>query len=399
MRRFVVAGLLLLFAVASRADGPRVTILSDAFGKDAVLHKDWGYSALVEWNGRRVLFDAGNHADHLIENARRLDVDLGHLDFAIVSHRHGDHTNGLARIVALNPGLTIYVPDDEHFGGPTPPVFFRQPDPSLPAHMRYFDGAVPAVVPHGTVLPPAKYVRVGESLDIAPGLRLVANLSPGPAFAETPEVSLIVGEEEGRTLIVGCSHPGIERILESANANAQPVALLVGGLHLVTASRPEVERIARALRDEWKVEKIAPGHCSGEQTFSALRESFGANQIYAGVGESFTPDVREPLVPIGRDVTPPRILERRDCSVPSGGVCLSLLSAEVVIETDGSVSEVTLTRAGGSAGGRRLSAREAAEIADEHCVAAVKLWKFRPATRNGIPVRVAWSVSIVAKCQ
>jgi 7,8-dihydropterin-6-yl-methyl-4-(beta-D-ribofuranosyl)aminobenzene 5'-phosphate synthase len=143
-------------------------------------------------------------------------------------------------------------------------------------------------VPHGTVLPPAKYVMIGEARDVAPGLRLVANLSPGPAFAETPEISLIVGEGDGRTLVAGCSHPGIERILESANAQQQRIALLVGGLHLVTAPTTEVRRLAHALRDEWKIGAIAAGHCTGEQTFSALREAFGVRSIYAGVGEKLT---------------------------------------------------------------------------------------------------------------
>jgi 7,8-dihydropterin-6-yl-methyl-4-(beta-D-ribofuranosyl)aminobenzene 5'-phosphate synthase len=285
MRRFILVAVLLLFAAPSRAGAPRITILSDAFAKNAALHRDWGFAALVEWDGRRILFDAGNHSGHLFSNARLLDVDLANLDFAIVSHRHGDHTNGLKRIIELNPGLTIYVPQDEHFGGVTPRAFFQQGDPSLPTHMRYFDGGVPEVEPHGTVLPPAKYVLVTGGLDIAPGIRLVANLSPGPAFAETPEISLIVGGDDVRTLIVGCSHPGIERILESADARTRRIQLLAGGLHLVTTPPAEVHRLSRALRDGWKIARVAPGHCTGEQTFSALREAFGADYVYAGVGE------------------------------------------------------------------------------------------------------------------
>jgi 7,8-dihydropterin-6-yl-methyl-4-(beta-D-ribofuranosyl)aminobenzene 5'-phosphate synthase len=291
MRSILVVLAVLALAGPAEGAGPRITILSDAFGKEARLHKDWGFAALIEWDGRRILFDTGNDAEHLVANARRLKVDLRRLDFAVVSHRHGDHTNGLARIIALNPGLTIYVPQDEHFGGPTPHVFFKQGDPSLPRHMRYFDGAVPDVVPHGSVLPPAKYVVVAEARDVAPGIRLVANLSPGPSFSETPEISLLIGDSDSRALIVGCSHPGIERILTSANAKEQRVHLLVGGFHLVTAAREEVRRIARAFDDEWKIARVAAGHCSGEQMFSALLETFGERAVFAGVGErvSVTP--------------------------------------------------------------------------------------------------------------
>lgn len=298
MRRLIMLVLLLSAAVASSAEQPRITILSDAFSRDAALHKDWGFSALVEWEGQRILFDAGNHSGHLLANAEHLKVDLGNLDFAVVSHRHGDHTNGLREIVALNPGLTIYVPQDEHFGGDTPRAFFRQGDPSLPAHMRYYDGVIPDAEPHGTLLPKAGYVLVGEARDLAPGLRLVANLSPGPAFTETPEISLIVGEGEERTLIVGCSHPGIERILESADARRRPLELLVGGFHRVTTAAVEVRPLSHALRDDWKVRRVAPGHCSGEQTFAALRAAYGDRWVYAGVGERINETAGAPSKPL-----------------------------------------------------------------------------------------------------
>jgi 7,8-dihydropterin-6-yl-methyl-4-(beta-D-ribofuranosyl)aminobenzene 5'-phosphate synthase len=38
------------------------------------------------------------------------------------------------------------------------------------------------------------------------------------------------------------------------------------------------------LRDTWKVAFIAPGHCTGEPTFVALREAFGNRYLYAGLG-------------------------------------------------------------------------------------------------------------------
>ncbi|HEY0591148.1 MAG TPA: MBL fold metallo-hydrolase, partial [Thermoanaerobaculia bacterium] len=203
------------------------------------------------------------------------------------------------RVAALNPDAPIYVPADEHFGGMTPPAFFANPDPSLPSHMRYFDGAVPERVPHGTPWKGANLVAVGGELEIAPGVVLVANLSPGPLFTETPEISLVLETEAGRILLAGCSHPGIERILESASARTRPVRLLVGGLHLVTTPRAEVARLAEALRDAWKLGGIAPGHCTGEHAFAELRKTFGDRYVYAGVGS-----VIEVAAPAGAERNP-----------------------------------------------------------------------------------------------
>ena len=39
--------------------------LNDAFGKSSSMRKDWGYAALIEYGGKRILFDTGNNADIL----------------------------------------------------------------------------------------------------------------------------------------------------------------------------------------------------------------------------------------------------------------------------------------------------------------------------------------------
>src|SRR5215471_13317460 len=93
----------------------RITILYDAFGKSSALKKDWGFSALVEYNGKRLLFDTGNNADIFAQNVKALGVDLKKLDFAIISHRHGDHTSGLTYLLSVNPNIKIYAPK-EGFG-------------------------------------------------------------------------------------------------------------------------------------------------------------------------------------------------------------------------------------------------------------------------------------------
>ena len=262
----------------------RLTILVDAFGSQPELHQDWGYAALVEYAGRRILFDTGNDAAGFEANVRRLGVELSRLDAVVISHRHGDHTAGLRYLLSVNPGVKVYVPDDEAFGGPTPAAFFRQAEPSLPARMRYFNGSLPDVIPHGSAWPDATFVRVADTMEIAPGFRLVRNIAPTQPFSETPELSLVIDTPKGQIVVVGCSHPGIERIVASVARRDQDIFMVVGGLHLVTTPKPEIERLAAALRDTWKIDAIAPGHCSGELTFAILQRIFGKDYRYAGVG-------------------------------------------------------------------------------------------------------------------
>jgi 7,8-dihydropterin-6-yl-methyl-4-(beta-D-ribofuranosyl)aminobenzene 5'-phosphate synthase len=150
--------------------------------------------------------------------------------------------------------------------------------------MRYFNGVVPAVVPHGSAWPGANFVRVSDSLEMSSGFRLVRNISTSQSFGETPELSLVIDTPEGQIVVVGCSHPGIEQILSSVVARKPGIFMLVGGLHLLTTPEDEIEHLVVSLRDKWKIRRIAPGHCTGERMFAALLRIFGSDYQYAGVG-------------------------------------------------------------------------------------------------------------------
>jgi 7,8-dihydropterin-6-yl-methyl-4-(beta-D-ribofuranosyl)aminobenzene 5'-phosphate synthase len=280
----VVASLTGIAALNAPADSTRITVLYDAFGERQDLRQDWGFAALVEHDGRRILFDTGNDSEFFRHNIETLELDLTKLDAVVISHRHGDHTDGLRYLLEINPDVQIFVPGDEYFGGPTPAAFFRNPVDSLPIRMRYFGGRVPEVVPHGSPWKHAKLTRISGETEIAPGIRVVNNVSRGEMFRETPELSLVIDTPAGQILLVGCSHPGIEQILESVGAKTRSVRLLVGGLHWVPLSQAEVDRLSRSLRDEWEVAAVAPGHCTGERGFAALSRHFGEQYVYAGVG-------------------------------------------------------------------------------------------------------------------
>src|SRR5947207_3469784 len=86
--------ILLSAGVVTKAAPPanRITILFDAFGRNPALKPDWGFSALIEYNGKRILFDTGNDAAIFERNVKALRADLKKLDFVVISQRHGDYT-------------------------------------------------------------------------------------------------------------------------------------------------------------------------------------------------------------------------------------------------------------------------------------------------------------------
>jgi len=266
-----------------------VTILYDAFGRSPGLARDWGFAALIEYQGKRILFDTGNNAALFMQNVQRLHVDLTKLDLVVVSHRHSDHVAGLSAVLHVNPDVPVYAPREPFgiFGSDIPGTFYR-PDPSLPDSMRYLNGVVPEVIRAGTLWPAAHLIVVDTSMVIAPGIRLVSLVSDSPGTRELRELSLVLTTPSGSIVIVGCSHPGVERILAAASADGVPVRVLLGGLHQVATPDSVLVPLAHRLRSQWQILMIAPGHCTGEPAFAALRKEFGDDYIYAGLGERIT---------------------------------------------------------------------------------------------------------------
>ena len=264
----------------------QITVLYDAFGKSSAMQKDWGYAALVEYGGKRILFDTGNNPEIFAQNVKASGVDLTKLDFVVMSHRHGDHMGGLTYLLKVNPTVKIYAPKEGLGGvyGSDPPSSFYRKDPSLPPDQRYYAGAPPEIIRFGSGWPGANFQLVNQTIEITPDIHLISTISEKPGTLELHELSLAINTPDGLVIVVGCSHPGIDKIVEAAAAINPRIHLIAGGLHLVVTSDPDIANIVATLHDKFKVEYIAPGHCTGEPAFTALKQAFGDRYLYAGLG-------------------------------------------------------------------------------------------------------------------
>jgi 7,8-dihydropterin-6-yl-methyl-4-(beta-D-ribofuranosyl)aminobenzene 5'-phosphate synthase len=94
----------------------------------------------------------------------------------------------------------------------------------------------------------------------------------------------VIQTPEGVVVVAGCSHPGIDKIVSAAAAIDPRVSLVMGGFHLPAAPDAEIARIATTLKNTLKVDRLAPGHCTGEPAFAQFRKMWGEHYLYAGVG-------------------------------------------------------------------------------------------------------------------
>jgi 7,8-dihydropterin-6-yl-methyl-4-(beta-D-ribofuranosyl)aminobenzene 5'-phosphate synthase len=285
--------------------------LYDAFGRTpAGAVQDFGFSALVRYRGKSILFDSGTSADTLERNARAMGVDLSQVDFAVASHAHLDHVGGFDYLLRVNPEIKIYMAHDV-FGAGAPidlPIVGKQPElaSELPAHQRYFDGErdVAHIEGEGRFYKAVEYVN--ETRRIADGITLVATSSPfmgyfskypdvaaagQPASAEgakligLPELSLSLRTRRGEVLLVGCSHSTVEAIVaETRRVTGRAVRLVAGGYHLLPYDRGQLDRIIAQLK-KLGVREVAPAHCTGHLAFQLLRKAYGRRYRFFGLGE------------------------------------------------------------------------------------------------------------------
>src|SRR5688572_9147652 len=95
---FAAAVLLLPVADATgqTAKSVKVTILSTMLvGNTAAGIGEWGFAAVLEVDGRRLLVDTGARAETVLKNAQELKIDLSTITDLVLTHNHADHTGGL----------------------------------------------------------------------------------------------------------------------------------------------------------------------------------------------------------------------------------------------------------------------------------------------------------------
>ena len=136
----------------------------------------------------------------------------------------------------------------------------------------------------GSAWPHAHFDLIESTTQIAPGIHLISLVSEKAGTLELRELSMAIETPDGVVLMVGCSHPGIENIVRAAASINRHIHLVIGGLHLVAANDSDISGVVTSLHDTWQVDYVAPGHCTGEPTFVALKSAFGDRYLYAGLG-------------------------------------------------------------------------------------------------------------------
>src|SRR2546427_8363196 len=104
----------------------------------------------------------------------------------------------------------------------------------------------------GSAWPRANFELIEKTTEIAPGIHLIALVSDKPTTLELKELSLAIDTPDGIVLVVGCAHPGIDKIVEVATTINKRIHFIAGGLHLVVAQDDAIAKIVNLLRNTYQ---------------------------------------------------------------------------------------------------------------------------------------------------
>ena len=291
MKKLILLVLIIpIFCVAQspRIKDFKITILSTMLSDTHI--GEWGFSALIEADGKRILFDTGSREKTVLQNAKELKIDLNNIDNVYLSHNHKDHTGGLKTLRENYPSSFSKAHTGEG-------IFYPRPNSSGTNHyilnnkntlellgVNFINHTNPSQILPGlwtTGQIPRKYDErnwsaLGKMID-----------SDGELVEDTiPEdQSLFFDTDNGIVLISGCGHSGLVNTLEYVKTIIpnRPIYKIIGGFHLLNLNEEKLKWTAKKMT-EFGVKYFVGAHCTGLNSTYSIRQFMKLSSNNALVG-------------------------------------------------------------------------------------------------------------------
>jgi len=232
----------------------KIKVIFDKAASDKQLKTGWGISFLVD---EKILFDTGEKGEWLFDNMRDLGVDINKIDAVVISHDHWDHWGGLWDLLAQRAGLKVY---------------------ACPGFGKEFKEKVKKCG--------GELIEAEKFKEIAQGIYTTGEIPGAYKGKYMAEQAIALRTKNGLTIITGCAHPGILKMVEKAKTKIpdEPIYLVLGGFHLKDSDKRAVEIVAENFR-KMSIIKAGPTHCSGDMAEEIFKRFYGDNFIPIKTGQ------------------------------------------------------------------------------------------------------------------
>lgn len=269
----------------------KATVLVDNISKENI-NGEWGLCIYIEYGEKNILLDTGS-SGLFLENAKKLGIDIRNVDYAVLSHAHYDHANGMRNFFEANGTAKFYLSNacgencyfkkwffHKYIGIPknilnenNKRIVYAKGDYTL------FPGA--SLIPHKT----EGLSEIGKK-----NMMYIRNEKGWKPDDFSHEQSLVFDTESGLVIFNSCSHGGADNIINEIAATFpdKKIKALVGGFHIFNKSEAEVKKLATRIKMTG-IETIYTGHCTGEKSFGILKDELGEgiHQLYSGLVMEF----------------------------------------------------------------------------------------------------------------
>lgn len=269
----------------------KATVIVDNIDQNGI-PGEWGLCIYIDYEGKHVLLDTGA-SELFAANAKALNIDLSQADYAVLSHAHYDHANGMAKFFAINDHADFYLRKGTAENCYAKKFFFR----------KYIG------IPKRILTDYADRITYAEGdYKLCEGIYLIPHHTPGlevigrremmyqktahgwKADDFSHEQSLVFETENGLVIFNSCSHGGAVNIIKEVAAvfPEQKVYGLIGGFHLFNKPEAEVRALAGKIRDTG-IQYVCTGHCTKDKAYGILKEELGdiMHQLHVGLEMDF----------------------------------------------------------------------------------------------------------------
>ena len=279
----------------------KITILSTMLSQRGV--GEWGFSALVEADSLKILFDAGARETTVIQNCKELNIDLSDVVELILSHNHPDHTGGWLSlrnsVKDINPGAlsvthvgkgifdTRIAPNGaENTSRQKDSLTYIQTGGQIRVHNSFIE-----IHPGIFLTGPVPRVYPEKNYTLGGNIILKKDESGNVIHDIVPEdMSLVIRTDKGLVLVSGCGHSGIINTITYVQNNLKaPLLAAIGGFHLLENSDEQIKWTADKLKESG-IRYFMGAHCTGIEPVYQIRDWVGLKRgecIVGSVGATF----------------------------------------------------------------------------------------------------------------
>ncbi len=261
-----------------------------------------GFSMLIRvFFGRKsvsILFDTGISADGVVENAKRMGLDLSEVEYVVLSHGHYDHFGGL--VSALKTINKANLPLIVHEG-----MFKTRGTANADGTIRTYPE-----FPTKEQLSSVHLINTKQPYPIGDGMALVTGeitretsfekgflqhrtlmdgiWQPDPLILDDRAVVFNV-KGKGLVVISGCAHAGIINTVSYAQRTSgiMNTYAVMGGFHL--AGKENESRIDQTVKELGRISPklIVPSHCTGWRGMCAIAKALPEAFVWNSVGNLY----------------------------------------------------------------------------------------------------------------